>query len=189
MNQYHNQGFSIDPYKILGVSYGALDTEIKAAYRTLAKTYHPDRNPTPEAEETFRVINEAYQILNDPIKKNRFDAEREKRLWNPKGFVPDDHHAELFSHLKEAAKFVANQFFQDDNDDDEPEPLNLPLAIEDEISTSARHSSNTGLAVRLKITNKGLAAIKKKMKKNPSFKAEVLDYLAELMYERFDDYF
>ncbi len=61
-------------YEILDVAEGATDEEIKKAYRKLALTYHPDRNPGDrEAEEKFKEINQAYQVLGDPEKRAGFD--------------------------------------------------------------------------------------------------------------------
>lgn len=63
-----------DYYKILGVSRNASVEEIKRAYRKLAMQYHPDRNPgNKQAEERFKEINEAYQVLSDPQKRARYD--------------------------------------------------------------------------------------------------------------------
>jgi curved DNA-binding protein CbpA len=63
-----------DHYAILGVPRNATPEEIKEAYRRLAKEYHPDKNPSPEAEERFKLINEAYQVLSDPAKRAEYDA-------------------------------------------------------------------------------------------------------------------
>ncbi len=63
-----------DYYKILGVDRKAKEDEIKKAYRKLALKYHPDRNPDDSAsEEKFKEINEAYQVLSDPEKRQRYD--------------------------------------------------------------------------------------------------------------------
>lgn len=63
-----------DYYEILGVTKGADDKEIKRAYKRLAMKYHPDRNKdNKEAEEKFKAINEAYEILSDPAKRQAYD--------------------------------------------------------------------------------------------------------------------
>ena len=63
-----------DYYQILGVDQRADGAAIKAAYRKLALTYHPDKNPgNHEAEEKFKAINEAYAVLSDPAKRSRYD--------------------------------------------------------------------------------------------------------------------
>src|SRR3990172_879617 len=63
-----------DYYKILGVSRGTSQDEIKKAYRKLALQYHPDRNPNNKAaEEKFKEANEAYQVLSDPEKRAHYD--------------------------------------------------------------------------------------------------------------------
>ena len=63
-----------DYYKTLGVSKSAKTDEIKKAYRKLAMEYHPDRNPgDTQAEETFKEINEAYQVLSDDDKRAYYD--------------------------------------------------------------------------------------------------------------------
>ena len=62
-----------DYYEILGISKNASDEDIKSAFRKKALEYHPDRNKSEDAESKFKEVNEAYQILSDSEKKNRYD--------------------------------------------------------------------------------------------------------------------
>ena len=62
-----------DYYSILGIDRNASDQDIKSAFRTLSKKYHPDLNKDPNAEQKFKEINEAYQVLSDPEKKQKYD--------------------------------------------------------------------------------------------------------------------
>jgi DnaJ-class molecular chaperone len=63
-----------DPYTVLGVAKGASHKDIKAAFRKLAKKYHPDQNPDdPKAKELFAEANQAYEILGDEEKRKAFD--------------------------------------------------------------------------------------------------------------------
>lgn len=62
-----------DYYEILGITKTSTADEIKKAYRKMALKYHPDRNKEPNAEDKFKEINEAYQVLSNPQKKQTYD--------------------------------------------------------------------------------------------------------------------
>ncbi|MFL5716488.1 MAG: DnaJ domain-containing protein, partial [Chloroflexota bacterium] len=62
-----------DFYVILGVERNATDAQIKAAFRKAAQKWHPDVNSDPEAQERFKEINEAYQVLSDPTRRQQYD--------------------------------------------------------------------------------------------------------------------
>lgn len=63
-----------DYYEVLGVSKDASSDDLKKAYRKLAKQYHPDMNPGDKTAETkFKEVNEAYEVLNDPAKRQRYE--------------------------------------------------------------------------------------------------------------------
>jgi molecular chaperone DnaJ len=85
-----------DYYKTLGVEKGADDDAIKQAYRKLAMKYHPDRNGgSKEAEEQFKAITEAYDVLRDPQKRAAYDRYGEAGLRGGMGGAGGFHHVDL----------------------------------------------------------------------------------------------
>lgn len=97
-------------YKILGIERNATDEEIKKAYRKLALKFHPDKNKSPEAEDRFKEIAEAYEILSDKKKRAQFDKYGEDGL--KEGMVGPD--GEQFTYQKDARATFA-QFFGNTN--------------------------------------------------------------------------
>ena len=78
-----------DYYEILGLSRNASNDDIKAAFRKLARQYHPDVNKEDGAEEKFKEINEAYGVLSDPEKRGRYDRFGKEGLGNMGGGFHD----------------------------------------------------------------------------------------------------
>ena len=76
-----------DPYEILGVSPEATEAEIKKAYRKKALKYHPDRQPTQEANAIFARISNAYEILSDPEQRQNYDLQQ--KYGGNRGFDPN----------------------------------------------------------------------------------------------------
>jgi molecular chaperone DnaJ len=77
-----------DYYEVLGVSRNASNEELKSAFRTLARKYHPDVNKEPDAEEKFKEINEAFAVLSDADKRRAYDQFGHAGV-NGAGGVPD----------------------------------------------------------------------------------------------------
>lgn len=76
-----------DYYNILGLDKNCTDDDIKKAYRKLALKYHPDKNKGKDAEEKFKEVAEAYEVLSDKKKRNIYDNYGEEGL---KGGIPND---------------------------------------------------------------------------------------------------
>lgn len=84
-----------DYYEILGVSREANDDDLKKAYRKLAMQYHPDRNREPDAEERFKEISEAYEVLTDERKRATYDRFGHAGLGGAAGGAQGFHHIDL----------------------------------------------------------------------------------------------
>src|SRR3954471_18117865 len=87
-----------DFYAVLGVSRTASQDEIQKAYRKLARTYHPDVNKDPGAEERFKEVSEAYDALSDPETRKKYDAFGEDFRR-----VPDDVDPEMYARARAGA--------------------------------------------------------------------------------------
>tara|TARA_R100000664_G_C2758520_1_gene147444 strand:+ start:1733 stop:2185 length:453 start_codon:yes stop_codon:yes gene_type:complete len=68
----------LNPYKALNIKPNSTEAEIKTAYRTMAKKYHPDNNKKASAEKRFKLIAEAYKILSDSKQKRLYDVKTRK---------------------------------------------------------------------------------------------------------------
>jgi curved DNA-binding protein len=81
-----------DYYNVLGVDKNATEKEIKRAFRRLARQHHPDANPgDPQAEERFKKLNEAYEVLSEPEKRRRYDQlGADWQRWQRMGGSPGD---------------------------------------------------------------------------------------------------
>uniref|UniRef100_A0A914ZSF8 J domain-containing protein n=1 Tax=Parascaris univalens TaxID=6257 RepID=A0A914ZSF8_PARUN len=101
-----------DPYSTLGLSKKATMKEIKRAYKNLAKEWHPDKNDSPKAHEKFMAITRAYEILSDPLKKERYDKYGTFDEPSADGYRHAAHHFEEFFGFGFGGFDNGNSFFQ-----------------------------------------------------------------------------
>ncbi len=100
-----------DYYEILGISRDATEQEIKKAYRQMALKYHPDRNPSKEAEELFKEATEAYSVLIDKEKRHLYDMYGHAGVGNYQGgYTYTDFNSDIFADFAD----IFNNFFMGD---------------------------------------------------------------------------
>lgn len=104
-----------DYYSILGISRTATEDEIKKAYRKQALKYHPDKNKTPEAEEKFKLIAEAYEVLSDKKKRDVYDQYGEEGLKNGGGSSAFNSNPNFTYTFHGDPRATFSQFFGTDN--------------------------------------------------------------------------
>lgn len=99
-----------DYYKIMGVSPDASDKDIKTAYRKLARKYHPDISKEANAEEQFKEMGEAYEVLRDPAKRAEYDQYLKNREFNQNPRHSSRHTGAGQQHQYQGAQFDSDFF-------------------------------------------------------------------------------
>lgn len=93
-----------DPYKILGLTRHAATEDIRRAYVRLVKSWHPDKSSDPSASDKFVQIVHAYELLNDPERRRKYDLKgitEDNSHMRPEGYsYADDHYEEMFNHFR-----------------------------------------------------------------------------------------
>jgi curved DNA-binding protein len=104
-----------DYYKVLGVDKNASEKDIKHAFRRLARQHHPDVNPDePQAEERFKEINEAYEVLSDPEKRRKYDQlGADWQRWQRTGGNPGDYDWSRWAGGQGNVRYGTTQDFED----------------------------------------------------------------------------
>lgn len=104
-----------DYYEILGLKKGASDREIKKAFRKLALKYHPDKNKSKLAEEKFRDIAEAYDVLSDPDKREKYNQFGDAAFGEGSRGHQTFDYTEFFKHFDDAWSFHGQNRKSSDN--------------------------------------------------------------------------
>jgi curved DNA-binding protein len=137
----------VDYYQVLGVKVNASKSDIRKAYRKLARKYHPDVNPSEEAAEQFRKINIAYEKLSDPEKRAKIDTEQSdnNRYRNYQGkFTNDESHSRtVFERYEDQAKRFKPNFDKDSEPKSQSRLQNFSLILRDKLNKL--NSSNFSL--------------------------------------------
>lgn len=84
------------PYNVLGVKKDAKPEEIKKRFRRLARELHPDLNPDPQAQERFKEVAQAYEVLSDPKKRGQYDTTGSVDSFHPQDQPPDSEDTDAF---------------------------------------------------------------------------------------------
>ncbi|MDI1352530.1 MAG: DnaJ C-terminal domain-containing protein [bacterium] len=99
-----------DYYKIMGVAQNASEKDIKTAYRKLARKYHPDLNKEANAEEHFKEMGEAYEVLKDPAKRAEYDQYVKNREFNQNAHHSRENSNGGFQYQQQGAQFDSDFF-------------------------------------------------------------------------------
>lgn len=155
-----------DYYKILEIPKTATDDEIKRAYRKLALKYHPDKNKSPDAEERFKEVAEAYEILSDKRKRDIYDMHGEEGLrggvpaGNGKPFTSYTYHgdaratfAQFFGNANPFQSIFESFFTEDDHDPYTGMPKTQDPPIEHDLYVGLEDIHN-GCTKKMKILRK-----------------------------------
>ena len=165
-------------YKTLGVSEDADAKEIKAKYRKLAMKYHPDRNPDDKnAEEMFKTVSEAYEILGDENKRKEYDEKRKNKRNSNNSQRFDGKKSSRAEQNSESAKRGAEAFFR--NFSANPNDIkNMFESAKDGLKEGVKPEKNIFREVssELKPKKVGWNIIKEKLKK-ATVNYEVYDYI------------